>query len=211
MAGGQGLQLHTAVALFAPQSQRIKQLVDHAALARQHQQVAGYFLPLRAALPVVVQVDAAAGAVVFAGGMQRCRSAKAAFVVGQRLRLDGAESGASPAAQLGMQIRFCGFRMVRTHHDFRQWRGLQHVKPVVVGAGKFHVGHGQAAAFVHVQRGRNVDHAELFDAVRMVQRQPVRHAPAPVVAAEVKLVNAQHLHHLRHVIGHAALAVIGVI
>ena len=159
----------------------------------------------------MVQVDAATGPVVFAGRVQRLGFAKAAFVLGQGLRLDVIESATAPAAELGMQICQGGLRMVRPHHDFRQRRGLQHVKPMVVGTGKCHVRLGHAAAFVHVQRGRNVDHAKLPDEMPMVQRQPVCHPPAPVVAAEVKLVDAQHLHHRHHVAGHAALAVVAVI
>jgi len=101
--------------------------------------------------------------------------------------------------------------MVGSHHDFRQRRGLQHVKPVVVGPRKVHVGRAHAGAFIHVKRRRNVNHAELFDAGRIVQRQPVCHTATPVMTAQKEVADMQRVHHRHHVMRHVALAVIAVI
>ena len=185
--------------------------MHHTALAPQHPQIAEDFFVARSAVAVVLEVNAGAGAVVFAGGVNGLGRAKAAFVVGQRLRFDVAQALATPAAELGVQIGLGGFGVPGAHHGFGQRRRLQHVKPMVISAGKVHVRHAQAAAFVHVQRGRDVDHAQPGDARRMVQRQPVRHAPAPVMAANAKLGHAQRIHHRHRVLRQVALAVVAVV
>ena len=80
------------------------------------------------------------------------------------------------------------------------------MKPVVVGTRKLEVGGG-----IHVQRGRDVDHAQALHPRRVVQRQPVRHAAAPVMAAHVELRHAQRVHHRHHVLRHRAFAVGAVV
>ena len=110
-----------------------------------------------------------------------------------------------------MQIGLGAFGVLGAHHDLGHRRRLQHVKPVVISAGKLHVGHAQAAAFVHVQRGRDVDHAQPRHTRRMVQRQPVRHAPASVMAANAKHGHAQRIHHRHRVLRQRTLAVIAVV
>ncbi len=72
---------------------------------------------------------------------------------------------------------------------------------MVISTGKVHV-----SARVHVQRRRDVDHAELEHALREIQRQPVRHPAAAVVAAEEKPVHAQRVERGHHIAGHGALA-----
>jgi hypothetical protein len=51
----------------------------------------------------------------------------------------------------------------------------------------------------------------LRHARRVVQRQPVRHAPAPVVSAQGERGDAQRVHHLNEVLRQGALAVVAVV
>ncbi len=91
-------------------------------------------------------------------------------------------------------------------HGLGQGCGLNQVKPVIVGAGQFEV-----RGVVDVQRRRDVDHAQAPYAGRMVQRQPMRHAPAAVVPAHIKRRHVQRRHELDHVLGHGTLAVVAVV
>ena len=77
---------------------------------------------------------------------------------------------------------------------------------MVVGAREIEVG-----ARVHVQRRRDVDHAEPAHARRVVQRQPVRHAAAPVVSAQGERGDAQRVHHRNEVLRQGAFAVVAVV
>jgi hypothetical protein len=209
--GWHGLARDQGAAPGLPQGQRLEELLHHTALAPQHQRVAGDTLAPGAAGAVVFEVDAGAGAVVFTCAVDGLGAAEAAFVFGQGLRFDVRQAGRSagamgrgraPAAELGVQI---GAR-VAADHEFGQGGGLDQVEPVVVGPGEGHVG-----ALVHVQRGGDVDQAELAHAVGVVQRQAVRHATAPVVSTQVEGVDAQRIGHIHHILCHGALAVVGMV
>ena len=66
-------------------------------------------------------------------------------------------------------------------------------------------------AAVHVQRGRDVDHAQFFDTRSMVQRQPMRHTPAPVVPTQKEIGHPQGIQQAHDLLGHGALAVVQVL
>ena len=202
MAGRHGVARHRGIALRLPQGQRLEQPLHHAALAPQHQGVAGDFFTTGAALAVVVQIDAGAGAVVFANGMDGAGQHKAALVLGQCRGLNLRQPTRAPAAELVVQVG----QWVAVNHGLGQGRGLDQMEPVVVGAGKGHVGGG-----VHVERGRNVDHAQLAHPARVVQRQAVRHPATAVVAADREARHAQRVHQLNQVLCQGALAVIAVV
>ena len=61
---------------------------------------------------------------------------------------------------------------------------------------------------VHVQSWRNVDQAQFFDALCMVQRQAVRHATAPVVATHERRCHTQRVEQTDHFLGHRTFAVV---
>ncbi|EWS52517.1 hypothetical protein X551_04696 [Methylibium sp. T29] len=193
---------HRAAARGLPVGDRLELLRHHAARAPQHVQVTGHALAGLAAGAVVLQVDAGGGAVVLAGAVNALGRAEAAVVVGQRLGFDEGDAFASPAAQRVPQVP------ARVGADLLlgQRRGLDQVEPVVVGLREGHVG-----ALVHRQRGHDVQHAQLAHRLRMVQRQPVCHAPAAVVAGHEEALVAQRAHHAHHVGRHRALAVVGVV
>ena len=69
MPGGHGTPGDAGGALGLPERQRVEQALHHAVGAPQHQGVAGDLVAARATLAVVFQVDAGAGAVVLAGGV----------------------------------------------------------------------------------------------------------------------------------------------
>ena len=61
------------------------------------------------------------------------------------------------------------------------------------------------------KRRCDIDDAELVDGVAMVEREPVRDAPAAIVAAHEEALVAERAHQRQHVVGHRALAVVGVV
>ena len=77
---------------------------------------------------------------------------------------------------------------------------------MVVAAREAHVGR-----LVHVERRHDVDHGEALDALRMVEREPVRDAAAAVVADDGEALVAERAHQRDQVGGHRALAVLRVI
>ena len=80
------------------------------------------------------------------------------------------------------------------------------MEPVVVVAREAHVG-----GVVHVQRRRDVDHAQPAHRLRVVDREAVRDAPAAVMADQPEALVAQRAHQRDHVGRHRALAVVGVV
>ena len=148
------------------------------------------------------QVNAGAGAVVFAGAVDGLWPAKAPRVFGQSFRLYVACSASAPPTELVHQIG----QGIAPDHGFWQRGGLDEVEPVVVGPGKLHVRAG-----IHVQRGCNVDHTQALHTFGEVQCQPVSHSPAAVVPAQEKTVNTQGVQHSHHIGGHGALAVLAVV
>ena len=193
-------------ALRLPEFNGFKQALHHAAIAPQHQHVAGDFSAPRGLLAatgaVMLQVDPRAGAVVLAHGVDGLRHLKAALILGQRSGLEVVQPAGPPATQFGMQVG----QGVAIDHVFGQRRGLDQVEPVVVRAGKVKIGGG-----VHVQRGGNIDHAQALYPGGVVHRQAVCNAAAPVMTAYRESANAQAVHHLRHVLRQRAFAVIAVV
>ena len=80
------------------------------------------------------------------------------------------------------------------------------MEPVVVRGRERLVG-----GVVHVERRRDVDDAQLLDALGMVDREPVRHAPAPVVSAQEEALATKRVHHADEVERHRAFAVVAVV
>ena len=60
---------------------------------------------------------------------------------------------------------------------------------------------------VHVERRHDVDQRQPLDPVGVVERQPVRHPGAAVVAGDEEALVAEAAHQRRHVGGHRPLAV----
>ena len=77
---------------------------------------------------------------------------------------------------------------------------------MVVPAREAHVGR-----VVHVERRHDVDQRELVDEPGMVEREPVRDAPAAVVSDDGEALVAERAHQRDEVAGHRALAVLGVV
>lgn len=71
VTGRQGLTHYLARALRLPELKRLEQLVDHAALTPEHQQVTGPLDVLSTAFAVVFRVYACAGPAVLARGVKR--------------------------------------------------------------------------------------------------------------------------------------------
>ena len=77
---------------------------------------------------------------------------------------------------------------------------------MVVDLGEAHVG-----GRIHVERRGDVDQRKPAHALRVVERQPVRNAPAPIVADQAEARVAQFRHQRDHVERHRTLAVVRVI
>lgn len=69
---------------------------------------------------------------------------------------------------------------------------------------------GHAGALVHGERGRDVEHREALDRLRVVHGEAVGDAPAAVVAREAETRVAQRGHRGHEVLRHLALRVRGV-
>ena len=113
MARCHGLAGHHTAALRLPEFERLEQAVHHPLGTPQYQGVAAQLVVVGTALAVVLQVNAGAGTVVFAGRVQGFGGAKAPLVLGQCLGFDVPEPGAAPAAQLGMQVSARGLGVER--------------------------------------------------------------------------------------------------
>src|SRR5688500_7113746 len=100
MPGGHAFAGDTARALGLPQFDRLEHLFDQPVTAPQGQHVAGDLVATGPAFTVVIQVDAGAGAVILAGGVDRFGAAEATLVFRQRLWLDVRQTTGSPTAQL---------------------------------------------------------------------------------------------------------------
>jgi hypothetical protein len=75
-------------------------------------------------------------------------------------------------------------------------------EPVVVAHREVHVG------TLEMLDGRHdVEHSELLDPLRMVERQAMRQSRTAIVAADLEALEAERLHHLDHVLRHRPLGV----
>ena len=83
---------------------------------------------------------------------------------------------------------------------------LRKPEPVVVAHGKGHVG-----ALEMLDGRDDVEHSKVFDPRGVIEREPMRHACAPVVATDGKFCMAEMRHKLHHVPGHIALGIGGAI
>jgi hypothetical protein len=70
---------------------------------------------------------------------------------------------------------------------------------------------GARRAFVHIERGRDIQQHHAADLAWMIQRQPVRHACAAIVRQDIVALISQRAHQRHGVLRHRALAVRGVI
>ena len=79
---------------------------------------------------------------------------------------------------------------------------LREPEPMVVAEREAHVG-----ALEMLERRHDVEHRELLDPVGVIERQPVRHPRAAVVAAAAEAIVAERAHQLDHVPRHLGLGV----
>ena len=147
---------------------------------------------------VVREVDRRGRAIVLAGRVDRRRVAEAAQVLVDRARIEERRAAGAPAADLGAQV---GVR-IGADHPLGHRLGLDQEEPVVVRGRERAVG-----LLVHGERRRDVEHRDAFDRLGMVEREPVRDAPAAVVADEREARVAERAHDRDHVGRHRALRV----
>ena len=141
------------------------------------------------------QVYAGRRPVVFANTFRAARNLRAAFVLPQRLRRKGLQTGVA-FAHHAVQIT----HRVRLDQGLRQGRWLDQKKPVPVSTRK-----GVRGLVVHGQRGRNIQQHQPLDRARVIRCKPMRHPRAPVVRQHLKMIKAVVLHHCQRVLRHLAL------
>jgi hypothetical protein len=170
---------------------------DEAVLApeRQHRDLDA--LPAGGGRVVVGQVEGDRRPVVLAGGVDRGRLAEAADVLVDRQGVErlaapppAADPPAHPAVGIGPDL-VLGQRF-----------GLGEEEPVPVGEAEVRVRVAQG-----VPGGNDVKDGQLGHRLREVQRHPVRHPGAPVVADQREPLEAEVAHDQRLVPGHRGLGV----
>jgi hypothetical protein len=170
---------------------------DEPVLAPQRQQRGGHLLAAGRGRVVVREVGRGRGAVILAGGVDRRRIAEAPDVLAHRLRVERlatAPQGAQPAADPAVRVegeQVLGERL-----------RLGEEEPVPVAEAEFPVGVAEGVPGRH-----DVEHRELGDRLRVVERHPVADAGAAVVSHHGELLKAQLAHHQHLVPGHRALGV----
>jgi hypothetical protein len=103
------------------------------------------------------------------------------------------------------RARFCLF-VRREELFFRNRRWPQLMEPVVIRLHEL-----DRHVRVEVVRRDDVEHREVRDLVRMIEREPLADAAAAIVADDGKSREAVVVHHLDHVDCHRALGVVGMI
>jgi hypothetical protein len=170
---------------------------DEAVLTPQGQQRGGHLIAAGRGRVVVRQVGRGGGPVVLAGGVDRRRIPEAPDVLAHRPRVEwlaAASEGAHPAADPAVRVQAQQLLGER----FR----LREEEPVPVAHAERDVGRVERVP------GRNdVEHRELGDRLRVVQRHPVADPGATVVPHHGELVESEFAHHQHLVPRHRALRV----
>ena len=123
------------------------------------------------------------------------RLTPAAAIFGDEFRIEIGKLGRAPTDQAGLikEIR------IGCDQPLGEWLRLREEIPVPVRAGDMAVG-------LHEHRigRRNVEDGERNDDIGMIERHPVRGAPAAVMADDVKAIEAERFHQSDLIAGHGA-------
>jgi len=146
----------------------------------------------------VHQVDAGAGAVIFAHGVDRFRLGGAAHVFGHRLRWEDL-GGIGPAFEAPAdELVGCG-----PDHPLGEVVGLDQEEPVV-GVGR----HLFVDDLEHPVGWDDIQQSQFPYPLRVVLGQAVGNPGAPVVGDQKERIEPQLFHDLNLVLGHGALGVV---
>jgi hypothetical protein len=138
------------------------------------------------------QVDAGGGAIILAHAHDRVRPAGSLEIVGQRIWV-------KKVSTFGFARGVCGKPRLgrRVDQYLGEWVWLREPEPMIVAERERHVGP------LEMLDGRDdVEYGQPNHAPRMVERKPMRNAPSPVMAYNVKPLMPEVAHDRDHVCSH---------
>src|SRR6185295_6643025 len=171
-------------AVATPDLERCIPLADLALLTPQDQHRALHLAASIAACPIMLHVDGGGCAVVLAHADDRCRLSCRGKVVGQRLWMEKVgrlrfARGVCRKPSLGRRI----------DQHLGKWMGLGEPEPMIVAKRKRHIGK------LEMLDGRNdIERRQFNDALRVVERKPMRNTRAAVKASNEKALVPELTH-----------------